>query len=333
MAVRKDEKSGKWLAEAYVKGKRVRRLFATKADANRFFNTLKLENSPLSQFVAIKREKRLRLSEAAQLWYDLHGRNLITGEKRFNQMLNIAQAIDDPFIDTLTVEHFADYRQKRLAGELRFKKNVIPTLSSIKEDIVKISSLFYELKRLGKINIDNPLKDFRHFKTKETEIYFLSKKEIGRLLEVTRAMNSDLHLIVKLCLSTGARWSEVQNLKHTQLTPYKLIFVKTKNGKNRTVPISETLFAEIPQKTGRIFSDQYNAFSTAIKKAGIPLPKQQATHVLRHTFASHFMMNGGNILVLKDILGHSDITMTMRYAHFSPSHLEDAIRLNPLKSE
>ncbi|WP_159150688.1 tyrosine-type recombinase/integrase, partial [Klebsiella pneumoniae] len=43
--------------------------------------------------------------------------------------------------------------------------------------------------------------------------------------------------------------------------------------------------------------------------------------VLRHTFASHFMMNGGNILVLRDILGHSDIKMTMVYAHFSPDHL------------
>jgi site-specific recombinase XerD len=42
------------------------------------------------------------------------------------------------------------------------------------------------------------------------------------------------------------------------------------------------------------------------------------------------MMNGGNILVLKDILGHSDIKMTMVYAHFAPKHLEDAISKNPL---
>ncbi len=63
----------------------------------------------------------------------------------------------------------------------------------------------------------------------------------------------------------------------------------------------------------------------------LELPSGQLTHVLRHTFASHFMMNGGNILVLQKILGHADITMTMRYAHFAPSHLEDAVRLNPLK--
>ncbi len=53
-------------------------------------------------------------------------------------------------------------------------------------------------------------------------------------------------------------------------------------------------------------------------------------HVLRHTFASHFMMRGGNILVLQRILGHTDIKVTMRYAHFAPEHLTEALKFNPL---
>ncbi|WP_256258981.1 tyrosine-type recombinase/integrase [Burkholderia ubonensis] len=56
------------------------------------------------------------------------------------------------------------------------------------------------------------------------------------------------------------------------------------------------------------------------------------THALRHTFASHFMMNGGNILTLQRILGHQSLTMTMRYAHLSPDHLMEAKRLNPLST-
>jgi site-specific recombinase XerD len=68
------------------------------------------------------------------------------------------------------------------------------------------------------------------------------------------------------------------------------------------------------------------SFERAVKRAGIDLPEGQCTHVLRHTFASHFMMNGGNILVLRDILGHADIKMTMVYAHFAPDHLEDAVQ-------
>lgn len=42
------------------------------------------------------------------------------------------------------------------------------------------------------------------------------------------------------------------------------------------------------------------------------------------------MMNGGNILVLQRILGHTDIKVTMRYAHFAPDHLVEARLLNPL---
>ncbi|MEO1829459.1 MAG: tyrosine-type recombinase/integrase [Pseudomonas sp.] len=59
------------------------------------------------------------------------------------------------------------------------------------------------------------------------------------------------------------------------------------------------------------------------------LPKGQAVHVLRHTFASHFMLNGGNILTLQKILGHSTVVVTMRYAHLAPGHFTEAVALAP----
>ncbi len=71
-------------------------------------------------------------------------------------------------------------------------------------------------------------------------------------------------------------------------------------------------------------------FRAALANTGITLPKGQATHALRYTFASHFMMNGGNILVLKEILGHARIEETMKYAHFCKTYLHDAITLNLL---
>ncbi|GKW36665.1 hypothetical protein PEC301875_06890 [Pectobacterium carotovorum subsp. carotovorum] len=43
------------------------------------------------------------------------------------------------------------------------------------------------------------------------------------------------------------------------------------------------------------------------------------------------MMQVSNILVLQQILGHTDIKMTMRYSHFAPDHLQDVIRYNPLR--
>lgn len=94
--------------------------------------------------------------------------------------------------------------------------------------------------------------------------------------------------------------------------------------------IENELYTEIPKKRGRLFAGGYSAFRTAVRRAKIELPAGQLSHVLRRTFASHFMINGRNILVLQKTLGHTDIKMTMRYTHFSPVHLEDAVRLNPL---
>uniref|UniRef100_UPI003A946534 tyrosine-type recombinase/integrase n=1 Tax=Marinomonas sp. TaxID=1904862 RepID=UPI003A946534 len=83
-------------------------------------------------------------------------------------------------------------------------------------------------------------------------------------------------------------------------------------------------------KGNAIFTSSISSFRRALKRTTIELPKGQAAHVLRHSFASHFMINGGNILTLQRILGHSDIRITMRYAHLAPDHFQDAVKFNPL---
>lgn len=71
------------------------------------------------------------------------------------------------------------------------------------------------------------------------------------------------------------------------------------------------------------------AFRRALARTTIKLPKRQAAHAPRHTFASHFIQNGGNIVTLQRILGHSSLAMTMRYAQLSPDHLLDAVTFGP----
>lgn len=148
--------------------------------------------------------------------------------------------------------------------------------------------------------------------------------------ECNRHDHTDLETVVRICLATGARWSEAESLRKSQLAKCKITYTNTKGRKNRTVPISKEFYESLPDdKKGRLFSDCYGAFRSALEKTGIELPAGQLTHVLRHTFASHFMMNGGNILVLQRLC-HTDIKMTMRYANFAPDHFEDAVRLNPI---
>ncbi|WP_332635345.1 tyrosine-type recombinase/integrase, partial [Escherichia coli] len=109
-------------------------------------------------------------------------------------------------------------------------------------------------------------------------------------------------------------------------------FSKTKNSKNRTVPISESLFEKIKKRGGKLVFPtlDYPLVRDVIKTVAPDVPDGQAVHALRHTFASHFMMNGGNILTLQKILGHAKIQTTMIYAHLAPDYLQDAVRFNPL---
>ncbi|WAJ38718.1 tyrosine-type recombinase/integrase [Pseudomonas sp. GOM7] len=173
-------------------------------------------------------------------------------------------------------------------------------------------------------------------KVQERELSWLTTEQIVELLEeIWRGCgNPYVEIIALTCLATDARWSEAEKLKPTGLRNGVITFSGTKNGKVRSVPITAELEAKIVKHWKQ--HGQPNSAIIPIRRAlartTIRLPKGQASHALRHTFASHFMQKGGNILTLQKILGHSSLAITMRYAHLAPEHLAEAVRLNPLAS-
>ena len=144
---------------------------------------------------------------------------------------------------------------------------------------------------------------------------------------------------------TGLQWSSIdwQNriltVRHSRCDRRKE-FGTTKNNRERHIPMDidvyETLFKRM-RSTGYVFLDARGmSFNTkainlllegACKEAGL---RRITWHVLRHTFASHLAMRGVPLPVVQQLLGHSSITTTMRYAHVAPSTLRMAIDLlNP----
>ena len=326
MSIRKLPTGG-WLSELYPNGaggKRIRKKFATKGEA------LAFEQYNVQIPWAEEKEDRRTLKDLIDAWYRAHGITLKDGLKRQGAMHHAYECMGEPLAYDFDVQMFSRYREKRLHGSYA-RSNRVTQVSArtLNLELAYFRAVFNELIRLGEWKGENPLKNMRPFRTEESEMAFLSRQQMIMLLKECRH-NQDLLSIVKICLATGARWSEAQELKQSQFTKYKITFTKTKGRKNRTVPISARLYDSIPKVKGRLFSECYGAFRTALERTGIELPAGQLTHVLRHTFASHFMMNGGNILVLQRVLGHTDIKMTMRYAHFAPDHLEETVRLNPL---
>ncbi|HGE8506200.1 site-specific integrase [Serratia ureilytica] len=334
MAVRKLP-SGKWICECYPNGrdgKRVRKQFATKGEATAFenFTMNEVNNKP---WLGEKADKR-RLSELVTLWNSLHGQTLADPKRMLAKLQIICDGLGDPIAGELTAADFSSYREKRLNGEIvdrdgKLLAKVMPRTVNLEQ--MNLSAVFSTLKKLGHWDAPNPMTGLPMFKIADSELAFLESLEIKRLLDAcAESTNPHLVLVARICLSTGARWGEAEGLQGYQVTKYRITFTKTKGKKNRTVPITPELYEAIPKKRGNLFTPCRKTFERALKRAGIELPKGQATHVLRHSFASHFMMKGGNILVLRDILGHTDIKQTMRYAHFAPTHLEDATTKNPL---
>lgn len=338
MTIRK-QSNGKWRLDFYPEGKptgkpakRIRKTISTKGEAIAYENHV-IENVHVKPWLDGKEDRR-KLRDLVIQWFDEHGVTLDDGEKRKSSMEFACDNMGDPLAHEFDGAMFSLYRKKRLTGEISRTtrvKQVSPRTMNL--ELAYFRAVFNELKRLGHWKAENPLAGVRAFKSEEAELAYLEHEEISSLLYQCRASrNESTYWVACLCLATGARWDEAESLTTKQVKNLKVSFFKTKGNRNRTVPISQPFYDSLPKpdKTGRLFSPCYSAFRKAVERAELELPDGQLSHVLRHTFASHFMMNGGNILVLKTILGHTDIKMTMRYAHFAPDHLEDAIRLNPL---
>jgi len=177
---------------------------------------------------------------------------------------------------------------------------------------------------------------------------YLSVEELRRLKQTldekmyrrgVKAINQTyyrLRLIVLIALTTGMRIAEIFGLKWVDLLygeSLMAVRAKLKLGKIRYVPMPPELAAELrryPAVLGedRIFPPPPGAkgerrrvegsFETVREMAGI---EDFRFHDLRHTFASWYMMNGGDLYELAKILGHSNIKMTERYAKLAKSHI------------
>lgn len=328
------KKSGKgWIADVQPAGrggKRFRKSFATQAEAKQWEAWIKTQVTQSAEWQPEKRDTR-KLSELIDLWYSHHGAGLKAGANTYSRLKLACTAMGDPLADRFTVNTFATYRTERLAA------GIAP--NSVNREHAYLRSVFNELRRLGQWKKPNPLAELRQFKIEEREMEYLEEDEIRVLLEVLgQGKNRHAVMIAKVCLATGSRWSEAENLEVRHVRNGQIQFAGTKSGKVRTIPINASFEKELLEhhnkaETGqRLFAYSYAAFRDGVDRAGLTLQEGQLTHVLRHTFASHFMMNGGNILVLQRSLGHASLTMTMRYAHLAPDHLQEVVKLNPLSA-
>ncbi len=187
---------------------------------------------------------------------------------------------------------------------------------------------------------DETLKRVRKAKLLEENnkrLRYLSKEECQNLVA---CCDKHLRPIVITALNTGMRKGEILGLRwdSVDLRHGFILLEQTKNGDRREIPINETMRStlqnvirrlDVPYVfhdpvNGKPYQDVKRSFNTALKKAEI---KNFHFHDLRHTFASHLVMGGQDLMTVKDFLGHKTLTMTLRYAHLAPSHKMKAMEV------
>ena len=169
---------------------------------------------------------------------------------------------------------------------------------------------------------------------------FLSREEISRLHEVLDKevgrgerfrRQAD---IVRLLLLTGCRKGEIVHLRWSEVHDDRLVLEDSKTGP-RTVPLGSQarVILDRQPRSGSPYvfpsrldparprGHELSLWYRVRRKAGI---EDVRLHDLRHTLASHAVMNGVPVPVVSRMLGHANVQMTMRYAHLADRDIEAA---------
>lgn len=163
---------------------------------------------------------------------------------------------------------------------------------------------------------------WKHIKEPEPHhrIRFLSRDEYLRLLSVC---DHDLQKIVKVAVATGLRKANLLNLDWSEVDlSSSRIAVKVKGGDLHSIRMTAQVRAALSttnDRRGRVFetTNFRRRWAKAIKDAEL---HDFRFHDLRHTFASWARMAGADLADICEALGHSNIAVTMRYAHIEPEH-------------
>lgn len=328
MSVFQKGKNGKWYCDFVIDGRRINK--ACKG-ATSHKEALKYENEMKSAVMHgdlnfVKKKCTIKLSEMCDkyLEYSKTNKASYTHDKAYtgywleyfgNKLISEIKSID--------IEGYKTFRLTKIKP------------STVNRELNSLSKML-SIAKQNKFIESNPCSDVKKLKVDNHKIRFLTKEEEKRLF---KAIGEHwIKPIVVTALQTGMRKGEILNLTWNCVDfEQKYIDVlQTKSGKPRQIPMSEKLFETLNNQlrikeyvfinpiTKNRHGNINDIFPDFLTKAGI---KNFVFHDLRHTAATRMVEMGVDLVVVKDILGHSDITTTLRYAHPVPEMKLKAIQL------
>ncbi len=229
------------------------------------------------------------------------------------------------------------YIEKRKADKVR--------PATINRELDMLSAAINYARKRWDWEMTNPVSGMS-LKEPEGRLRWISRAEADTLIREAEKELRSPHLadFIRLGLNTGCRKNEMLKLSwdRVDLRGNRLFLEPehTKSGKRRVVPLNEEARRALlnrarfraencpdslwvfAHKNGERVGYMQNGFQAACKRAGI---KEFRVHDLRHTCASWMVQQGVPLIEVRDVLGHSSIEMTERYAHLAPDKLRYAV--------
>jgi integrase len=223
-------------------------------------------------------------------------------------------------------------------------------VTTVNSMIKAVSILYIWARKQGLYEGMNPTSCLR--KTPPTGLVdYLSSDEVTKLLAHAREQAPDVYPMIATAIYTGMRKGELFGLRWIDVLFDRGVlhiahsYGRTpKSGKWRPVPLHPALvpilrswqrrcptgplvFHVVQERGQRLrmgTPDDMMDIEALLRGASCHVP-MRPWHALRHTFASHYAMAGGNLLALQKILGHSKFEMTQIYSHLAPDYMAGEI--------
>jgi len=248
--------------------------------------------------------------------------------------------IDLDLIDTNTIRRFIGNEMEKVYITKKEKRSYHS--KTIARRLAAIKSLFNYLYNFEKIK-DNPAMHLRTPKTDKNLPVIVRENDIVSLMEepiknpITNEIEGERdHAILEMLYATGLRLSELLSINICDIDrKNESVKVMGKGGKERIVPIGKVALNSIDsylKKLGKSIRSNYED-PLFINKKGKRLPKRTlqrrikkylevtmgggTVHTLRHTFATHLVNSGADILTVKELLGHSSLSSTQHYTRLN----------------
>jgi integrase len=208
--------------------------------------------------------------------------------------------------------------------------------STINQELAIIRAAINYARHQWGIDLVNPCKRQR-LKSTALRLRYLTKQEARALIQL--ANKPQVAYFIQLALHTGCRKNELLTLRWSDVDFDRLHLIlrpeNTKANKARTIPLNQSALQALNSLLTKndspfVFTNARGqqkktmswSFKKSLESAGI---QDFHIHDLRHTFASWLVSEGVELIKVRDLLGHSSIKMTERYAHLMPSRLVDAV--------